>query len=179
MSPLQLPDRRCGDAHIPEALDWRWKQHMSLSWWCFVVVGIVQLRYWHAIVGDRIPKTRTGRVRKPQWGEFPFHFSGLWKIFKQGRIHMENHLPMTCWLLHSDPRHQEVNNILYKHWIVTKKIHITASHAQRIQTGYNLGLSEENVYHRNVWLLRICNRNLNSEVYRGVVTISKIKYGRC
>lgn len=121
-SPLQLPDRCCGDAHIPEALDWRWKQHMSLSWWCFVVMGIVQLRYWHAIVGDRIPKTRTGRVRKPQWGEFPFHFSGLWKIFKQGRIHMENHLPMTCWLLHSDPRHQEVNNILYKHWIVTKKI---------------------------------------------------------
>lgn len=91
---------------------------------------------------------------------------------------MENHLPTTCWLLHSDPRHQEVNNI-YINIELSQKNHITASHAQRIQTGCNLGLSEENVYHRNVWLLRICNRNLNSEVYRGVVTISKTKYGIC
>lgn len=35
----RLPDRRYGDAYIPEALDWPCKPHMSLNWWCFVVVG--------------------------------------------------------------------------------------------------------------------------------------------
>lgn len=78
-------------------------------------------RKQHSITWNLTLK-RSWQVRYIKHGETSLSliFRNWGKLFKQELIHMENHLPRICLLLRSDPRHQEVNNILYKHWVLTQ-----------------------------------------------------------
>lgn len=115
----------CFNAHAPEPQALHWKQHMHLNWQCFTgnagsVSQITALNNIKLHIEDKL----TVQVHKTWQGSLSLTSRDWGELFKQELIHMENHLPRICLLLHSDPRHQEVNNSLHKHWVLTQN-HVT------------------------------------------------------
>lgn len=131
-SPLQTgPTAAAVSAHAPESPPvLHRKQDMHLNWQCFMVntASVAQVTILNSMKLNTEGKL-TVQGHKT-WRDSLSIFRNWGKLFKQEPIHMENHLPRICLLLHSDPRHQEVNNILYKHWVRTQN-HITTLNSQR------------------------------------------------
>lgn len=118
----------CACSRVPPVL--HRKQDMHLNWQCFMVntASVAQVTILNSMKLNTEGKL-TVQGHKT-WRDSLSIFRNWGKLFKQEPIHMENHLPRICLLLHSDPRHQEVNNILYKHWVRTQN-HITTLNSQR------------------------------------------------
>lgn len=115
---------------LPSPLVVPQKQDTHLNWQCFMVntASVAQVTILNSMKLNTEGKL-TVQVHKTRWDGLSI-FRDWGKLLKQEPIHMENHLPRICSLLHSDPRHQEVNNISYKHWVLTQN-HITTLNSQK------------------------------------------------
>lgn len=104
------------NAHAPQSLVLHRKQHMHLNGQCFKVnaESVAQITAVNTMKLHMENKL-TVQVHKTRRGGLSLISRDGGKLFKQELIHVENHLPRICLLLHSDPRHQEVNNSLYEH----------------------------------------------------------------